>query len=77
MKTCWLGLSTLDSTHLRSIHLAVAPFLKYPAIAIRIGEVGEAGIVSARGIEPGCETSVPGVNGYLVPNLTDFNPTFD
>ena len=42
-----------------------------------VRDILEAGVVSARGVEPGCETSVPGVNGYLVPNLTDFNPTFD
>ena len=58
-------------------HTAVAPFLKHPAIAIRIGEVGEAGIVSARGVEPGCETSVPGSNGRLVPDLSDPYSAFE
>src|SRR5215831_9075736 len=58
-------------------HTAVAPFLKHPAIAIRIGEIGEAGIVSARGVEAGCEASVPGSNGRLVPDLTDIDPTFE
>src|SRR6266404_6564819 len=48
-----------------------------PTFAIRIGEVGEAGIVSAPRVEPGCETSVPSSNGRLVPNLTDVNPTFE
>jgi hypothetical protein len=27
-------------------------------------------------VESGCESSGPGINGYLVPDLTDFDPTF-
>ena len=34
-------------------------------------------IVRTRSVEPGRETSVPGINGYLVPDLTDFDPTFE
>ena len=49
----------------------------HPAVAIRIREVGEACIVSARRVEPGCETSVPGCNGRLVADLTDLDPTFE
>src|SRR5262245_42956606 len=45
-----------------SSHIAVASFLKHPGIAIRIGEVGEAGIVAARRVKPRCETSVPRSN---------------
>ena len=45
--------------------------------SIQIGEVGKAGIVSARGVEPGCETSIPGSNGRLVPDLTDLDSTFE
>src|SRR5262245_33590686 len=45
---------------------ALGPFLRHPAIAIRIEEVGETGIVSARVVEPGAETSVPDSNGRLV-----------
>ena len=44
---------------------------------IRIGEVGEAGIVSACGVEPGNETSVPGSDRHLVPDLTDLDPMFE
>jgi hypothetical protein len=54
-----------------------SPFLQHPAIAIWIGELGEAGVIPVRGVEPGCETSVPGIDGYLVPDLTDFDPTFE
>jgi hypothetical protein len=57
--------------------LVVAPFLQYPAVSIRIGEVGEASIISARRVEPGCETSVPGSNWRLVPDLADLDSTFD
>ena len=56
---------------------AVAPFLNHPAIAIQIGEVGEAGIVSARGVEPGCETSVLSSHWRLVSDLTDVDPAFE
>src|SRR5262249_34043721 len=31
----------------------------------------------ARGVEPGCETSVPSSNGRLVANLTDLDSTFE
>jgi len=31
--------------------------------------------VPARGVEPGCETSVPGANRNLVPDLTDLDAT--
>src|ERR1700747_1526304 len=58
-------------------YIAVAPFLQHPAVAIRIGEVGEAGIVSSRGVEPRGETSVPGPNGRLVAGLTHFHPAFE
>jgi len=75
------ALSHVYETGIQAIHTtsptAVPTFLKHPAIAIRIGEVGEAGIVSARGIEPGCETSVPGSNGYLVTDLTDVDPSLE
>jgi hypothetical protein len=68
--------STSQSFHDTS-HIAVTPFLQHPAVAIRVREVGEAGVVPARGIEPGCETSVPGINGYLVPDFADLDPTFE
>src|ERR1700754_1259231 len=55
----------------------VAPFLQHPAVAIRIREAGEARIVPACGVEPGCETSVPGIDGCLVPDLTDVDPIFE
>jgi hypothetical protein len=42
-----------------------------------LGEVGEAGIVSARRVDLECETSVPGSNGRLVPDLTDVDTTFE
>src|SRR5215471_10984972 len=73
------GASTTSAS--RSFHntsrIAVAAFLQHPAVAIRVREVGEAGVVPARGVEPGCETSVPGSNRYLVPDLTDFDSTFE
>ena len=58
-------------------HIPVAPFLEHPAVAIRIGEVGEAGIVSAREVEPRCQNLRPRPNGRLVPDLTDLNPAFE
>src|SRR5262249_34912890 len=30
-----------------------------------------------RGVEPGCETSVPGIDGDLVPDPTDLDPAFE
>src|SRR6266403_2903193 len=68
--------STSRSFH-NTLHIAVTPFLQHPAVAVRVREVGEAGVVLARGVEPGCETSVPGIDGYLVPDLTHFDPTFE
>src|SRR5262245_49076134 len=55
----------------------VASFLKDPSITIRIGEVGEARVVSASKVKTGCETSVPGSNWRLVPDLADVDPTFE
>ena len=63
--------------NLKLSHPAIAPLLQHPAVAIRIGEAGEAGIVSARRVRPRCEASVPGSNGCLVPNLTNLDPTFE
>jgi hypothetical protein len=51
--------------------VAVAAFLQHPAIAIRIGEAGEARIVAARGIESRRETSVPSADGRLVADRAD------
>src|SRR5690242_7377428 len=56
---------------------AIAAFLQDPAVTVRVREVGETGVVPACGVEPGCETSVPGINGYLVANLTDSDATFE
>src|SRR5262249_49006388 len=67
---------TNKAVHITS-RTVVAPFLKHPGIAIRIGEVGKAGIVSSRGVEPGCEPPVPCSNGRLVPDLIDVSPTFE
>ena len=53
------------------------PFLEHPAVAIRVREVGEAGVVPARGVESGCETSVQASMGNLVPDLADLDPTFE
>src|SRR5262245_18908010 len=57
--------------------MAIAPFLQYPAVAIRIGEVGEAGIVSVRRVEPGSETAIPGSDRGLVADFTDRDPVFE
>ena len=57
-----------------TLRIAVTPFLQHPTIAIRVREVGEARVVPVRGVEPDCETSVPGIDGDLVPDRTDFDP---
>src|SRR6267378_3001956 len=62
-----------DST----LGIVVTSFLQHPTIAIQVREVGEARVVPVCGVEPGCETSVPGINWYLVPDLADFDPAFD
>ena len=59
------------------LHIAAGPLLQHPAVAIRIGEVSEAGLVSTRRVESGCESSVPSSNGRLVPDLADLYPTFE
>ena len=68
--------STSRSFH-TTLYTAISSFLQHPAVAIRVREICEAGVVPASGIEPGCETSVPGINGRLVPDLADFDPTFE
>src|SRR5215470_12486080 len=60
-----------------TLRIAVTPFLQHPTIAIRVREVGEARVVPVRGVEPGCETSVPGIDGNLVPDRTDLDPPFE
>src|SRR6478672_7218153 len=75
--SCFQHQVGLCEFHAATSRIAVAAFLQHPAVAIRVREVGEAGVVPARGVEPGCETSVPGINRYLVPDLTDFDPTFE
>ena len=57
--------------------IAVAAFLQHPAVAIRIREASEAGVVPPRGVEPGCETSVSGINGHLVADFTDVDSAFE
>lgn len=40
-------------------------------------KLAKLALVSARRVEPGCETSVPGSNGRLVSDLIDLDPTFE
>jgi hypothetical protein len=72
--SCWVLLLRRARSTSRSFrdtsHIAVIPFVWHPPVAIWVREVGEAGAVPARGVEPGCETPVPGINGSLVSNLT-------
>ena len=57
--------------------MAIAPFLQYPAVAIRIAEVGEAGIVSVRRVEPRSETPIPRSDRGLVADFTDRDAAFE
>jgi hypothetical protein len=57
--------------------MMVATFLQHPGVTIRIRELGEAGIVSARDVETGGKTSVPGSDWRLVPELANRHATFE
>jgi len=51
--------------------------LEHPAIAVRVNEISDARIGSARGIESGCKPSIPGSNGHFIPDFTDIHSTPD
>lgn len=65
-----IGLKTMS-------RFAVSSLLQHPGIAIRIGEIGEACIISVGRVGSRCKTPVPGSNGSLMPNLTDIDTPFE
>src|SRR5512138_2624428 len=60
----------------RASSRTVASFLEHPAVPVRVRKVGEAGVVPARGIEPGGEAAVPCGDRRLVPDIADLNAAF-
>jgi hypothetical protein len=56
---------------------AVSAFLQGPAVAVRVGEVGEAGVVATLRIQPRAPPAGPGPDRLLVPDLADGDTASD
>src|SRR5262245_29311605 len=56
---------------------AVTAFLEDPAVAVRVGEVGEAGIVATLGIQPRAPSAGPRLDWVLVPNRPNCDAAAD
>src|SRR6266404_31017 len=52
---------------------AVADFLKYPGVAVRVGEVGEAGVVPSLRVGTRFPAPLPFVDRRLVPDAADLD----
>src|SRR5262245_689837 len=46
-------------------------FLQRPSVAVRIGEVGEAGVVATLGVQPSTPSAGPRLHRVFVTNRTD------
>src|ERR1700742_3024606 len=51
----------------------VADLLDDPGVPVRVGEVGEAGVVAALRIDAGCPTAQPVVDRRFVPDVADLD----
>src|SRR5262245_8428732 len=55
----------------------VTAFLQGPRIAVRVGEIGEAGIVATLGVQPRAPSASPRFDRVLVPDRTDRDAATD